>query len=65
MIQAREKGKVLNYTPELTASEYAAKLRVRQLSESGYEVRMLAYEVKTQGTNFDSIAQPGKTFKME
>lgn len=44
--------------PELTASEYAAHERKKYLETAGYTATTIsAYEVKTQGVNFNTIAQ--------
>ena len=44
--------------PELTASEYAAKERKEYLIKTGYTATVInAYDVKTQGVNFHTIAQ--------
>lgn len=44
--------------PELTASQHAAHERKKQLEKMGYTASVInAYEVKTQGINFHTIAQ--------
>lgn len=46
------------FTPEMTASEYAAKERKKWLENEGYTATTISlYEVKTQGANFHTIAQ--------
>lgn len=56
--QKVEGDKVTTYMPELTASERAAQERKRYLMEQGMTyVFITEYEVKTQGVNFNTIAQ--------
>ena len=66
LISARDKGAqvAFGYMPELSASRYAAELRKLQLEKEGLIAEISTYEVKTQGCNFNSIAQTGGTFNI-
>lgn len=50
------------YMPELTASLYSARTRRAQL-EQDYIVTIDEYEVKTQGPNFNHIANKSARIK--
>lgn len=64
LIQAQKKGGAL-CQPELSASRYASELRKQHLESRGMTVTITKYEVKTQGSNFNSISQSnGTTFKI-
>lgn len=56
--QKLEGDKVTTYMPELTASQRAAEDRKHYLMEQGMTyVFITEYNVKTQGVNFNTIAQ--------
>lgn len=59
-ITAVQIGKNTDFYPELTCSEYVARIRKEQLEKNGYIANITQYEVKTQGKNFNSISQPLK-----
>lgn len=66
LISCRDRGaqQIFSYMPELTASRYAAELRRQHLEKEGLVAEISKYDVKTQGVNFNSIAQTSGTFNI-